>query len=203
ADIVRRHQRFLLTTHIRPDGDGLGSMLALAEVLQGLGKEVHTVIASSFPPRYRFLDPEGKIQQFTPPRDRWRQAEVAGVLDTGTWNQLAAFGPFLRTLSAVKVVIDHHGTQDDLGAEGFIDVTAEATGRLVFEAIESLGVPLPAAAAGALFVAVAMDTGWFRHNNATARTFALAEKLVAAGANPEALYEHLFEQNTLPRLRLT
>jgi phosphoesterase RecJ-like protein len=203
SDIVRRHQRFLLTTHIRPDGDGLGSMLALAEVLRRQGKEVQSVVVGSLPPRYRFVDPEGHIQQFTPPGQPWRQAEVAVVLDTGTWNQLGTFGPFLRELPAVKVVIDHHQTQDDLGALRLVDTTAEATGRLVFEATLALGVPLPAAAANALFVAVAMDTGWFRHSNATAKTFALAEKLVGAGARPELLYERLFEENTLPRLKLT
>jgi phosphoesterase RecJ-like protein len=203
AEIVRRHQRFLLTTHVRPDGDGLGSMLALAEGLGRQGKEAQMVIASSFPPRYRFLDPQARIQQFTPPGDLFRQAEVAIVLDTGTWNQLAALGPFLRALPAVKVVIDHHQTQDDLGALRLVDIAAEATGRLVFEALEALGVPLPEPAADALFVAVAMDTGWFRHSNATAKTFALAEKLVRAGARPDALYDRLFEENTLPRLKLT
>jgi bifunctional oligoribonuclease and PAP phosphatase NrnA len=203
VDIVHRHQRFLLTTHIRPDGDGVGSMLALEEVLQRQGKEVQMVIMSTFPPRYRFLDREARIQQFTPPGELWRQAEVVIVLDTGTCNQLGTFGPFLRSLPAVKVVIDHHQTQDELGALRLVDTAAEATGRLVFEAITALGVPLPAAAANALFVALAMDTGWFRHSNATATTFATAEKLVVAGARPELLYNHLFEENSLARLKLT
>jgi bifunctional oligoribonuclease and PAP phosphatase NrnA len=202
-DIVRRHQRFMLTTHIRPDGDGLGSMMALAEVLKRQGKEVEMVIASSFPPRYRFLDPEARIQPFTTAGAHEPHPEVVIVLDTGTWNQLATFGTFLRSLPAEKVVIDHHQTQDDLGALRLIDVTAEATGRLVDEAIQALGMPLPAAAASALFVALAMDTGWFRHSNATPATFELAGKLLAAGARPEILHEYLFEQNTLPRLRLT
>jgi phosphoesterase RecJ-like protein len=203
VDIVGRHQRFLLTTHIRPDGDGLGSMLALDEVLRREGKEVQMVIASTFPPRYRFLDPEGRIQQFAPPGEHWRQAEAVLVLDTGTSNQLATFGPFLRSLSAVKLVIDHHQTQDELGALRLVDTTAEATGRLVFEAVAALGVSLPATAANALFVALAMDTGWFRHSNTTAATFTLAAKLVQAGARPELLYDRLFEENLLGRLRLT
>ncbi|HLJ93239.1 MAG TPA: bifunctional oligoribonuclease/PAP phosphatase NrnA [Gemmataceae bacterium] len=203
VEIVHRHQRFLFTTHIRPDGDGLGSMLALEEVLRRQGKEVQMVITSTFPPRYRFLDPEARIQQFSPPGENYRQTEVVLVLDTGTDNQLAAFGPFLRSLPAVKVVIDHHRTQDELGALRLVDTTAEATGRLVFEAITALGAPLPATAASALFVALAMDTGWFRHSNATAATFALAEKLVAAGARPELLYDRLFEENSLARLKLT
>jgi phosphoesterase RecJ-like protein len=202
VEVVRRHQRFLLTTHIRPDGDGLGSVQALAEVLRQQGKEVQTIVASSIPARYGFLDREGRIEVFAPPGDRWRNAEAVLVLDTGTWNQLGAFGPFLKSLLASKVVIDHHMTQDDFGAVRLVDTTVEATGRLVFEAITALGVPLTPTAANALFVAVAMDTGWFRHSNTTAATFALAETLVRAGARPELLYDQLFEQSSLPRLKL-
>jgi phosphoesterase RecJ-like protein len=202
VDLVRRHQRFLITTHVRPDGDGLGSKLALADVLERQGKKVRLVIASSFPPRYDFLAPKGRIELFTASGDALRGAEVIIVLDTGTWGQLGDFGPFLRSASAAKVVIDHHQTQDDLGALRFVDTKAEATGRLVYEAIMALGVPLTAAAANHLFVALAMDTGWFRHANTTPATFALAEKLMGAGAEPTRLYEQLFEQNTLPRLKL-
>src|SRR5713101_1256920 len=96
VELVRRHQRFLLTTHVRPDGDGLGSMLALADVLEQQGKAVQTVIASVMPERYRFLDPVGRIQRFTLPGDAWKNADAIVVLDTGTWNQLDDFAPFLR-----------------------------------------------------------------------------------------------------------
>jgi len=89
------------------------------------------------------------------------------------------------------------------GAVRFVDTTAEATGRLVFEAISALGVKLTARMADLLFAALAMDTGWFRHANTTPATFALAGKLVEAGAAPAALYEKLFEENTLARLKLT
>jgi phosphoesterase RecJ-like protein len=202
VDLVHRHKRFLLTTHVRPDGDGLGSQLALAEVLEKMGKQVHPVIASSWPPRYHFLDPNKRIQQFTAPGDAWRGVDMAIVLDTGTWNQLGDFGPFLKSLNVTKAVIDHHVTQDDLGAVRFVDTSAEATGRLVYEAIQALGAPLPEGAATMLFVALAMDTGWFRHPNATAKTFALAADLIAAGAQPSPLYDHLYERNSLSSLKL-
>jgi bifunctional oligoribonuclease and PAP phosphatase NrnA len=201
--LVGEHKRFLLTTHIRPDADGLGSMLGLADVLERLGKETRLVIASTWPPRYDFLDPDKRIQRLRAPGDEFRQADAAIVLDTGTWNQLGDFGPFLKTLPIAKVVIDHHLSQDDLGAVRLVDTTAEATGRLVWEAINALGQPLSPRAAGMLFVALAMDTGWFRHRNTSAATFALADKLVAAGAQPTPLYDHLFEHNTLGRLKLT
>jgi phosphoesterase RecJ-like protein len=202
VELVHRHRRILLTTHVRPDGDGIGSMAALGEVLRRQGKDVHMVITSIMPPRYRFLDPENRIERFAPPGEAWRDTELVMVLDTGTWNQLDEFGPFLKTLAVDKVVIDHHQTQDDLGATRFIDVSAEATGRLAYEAIRALGEPLSERAANALFVALGMDTGWFHHANMTAATFALAAELVAAGARPEALYDRLFEQNSLPRLKL-
>src|SRR5208283_4250085 len=116
------------------------------------------------------------------------------VLDTGTWNQLASVGPFLRGLPVPKAVIDHHLTQDDLGALHLVDAAAEATARLVYEVIRALGVPISDLAARALFVGLAMDTGWFRHSNTTAATLTLAGLLVAAGARPEVLYEELFER---------
>lgn len=202
VDIVHQHQRFLLTTHVRPDGDGIGSLVALREALLHLGKQVQLVISSVFPVRYRFLDPDQVIQQFTPPGDAFRANDAAIVLDTGTWNQLADFGPFLRQLPVTKVVIDHHLTQDDLQSTRFVDTKAEATGRLVFEAITALGVPLGPTTANALFVALAMDTGWFRHTNTNAATFALAERLAQAGAQPTTVYDLLFEQSTLPRMKL-
>jgi phosphoesterase RecJ-like protein len=172
-------------------------------VLEERGKSVQMTVASTLPPRYDFLDPGRRIRQLALPGDAYRTAEVAVVLDTGTWNQLGDFGTLLQTLAVPKIVIDHHLTQDDLGAVRLVDATAEATGRLVFEAVTALGGPLPATAAHALFVALAMDTGWFRHSNTTPATFSLASRLVAAGARPTAAYDHLFEQNSPGRLRLT
>jgi phosphoesterase RecJ-like protein len=178
-------------------------MLALAEVLAGQGKEVRLVIASSFPTRYHFLDPDRRIELFQGHQAPPKPGTAVIILDTGTWNQLGDFGPFLRASSAAKAVIDHHQTQDNLGATCFVDTTAEATGRLVFEAILALGGSLLSArAASHLFVALAMDTGWFRHSNTTPRTFLLASELVSAGARPDELYERLFEDNRLPRMKL-
>src|SRR5204862_1842864 len=88
VELVRRHERFLLTTHIRPDGDGLGSILALGEVLRQEGKQVRLVNSSAMPARYAFLDPDGRVEHFSPPGEEYRDAEVVLVMDTGTWNQL-------------------------------------------------------------------------------------------------------------------
>jgi phosphoesterase RecJ-like protein len=202
ADVIQKKKRFLLTTHVRPDPDGLGSMLGLAEGLAGLGKEVGMVVSSIYPPRYDFLDPHKRIRRFQLPGDEYRSFEAAVVLDTGTWNQLGDFGSFLKTLNVPKFVIDHHPTQDDLGATRLVDTNSEATGRLVYDLLHRLKAPLNKEAAQFLFAAVATDTGWFRHSNTTAPTFALAEALCRAGANPTWLYDQIYEQNRLPRLHL-
>lgn len=202
-DLIRHHQTFLLMTHVRPDADGMGSQLALADALAQLGKTAHVVIASKLPPRYQFLDPDRtRIQNFTPPGTRYRDVDAILVMDTGTWNQLGDFGDFMKSMNVPKAVIDHHRTQDDLGAMRFVDTSAEATGRLSYEIIRALGVPISANAANHLFMALALDTGWFRHSNTTADTFRLAEELVRAGANPTPLYENLFEAAPMPRLKL-
>lgn len=204
VNLVATHQRFLLTTHVRPDGDGLGSLRAIAVVLRHLGKQVHLVYPTSgYPARYDFLDPQGEITPFARSSENQRDVEVILIADTGTWNQLGDMADFLRHTSAIKVVMDHHLTQDDLGAKRFVDASAEATGRLAHEFLTALGKPLPVEAANALFTALAMDTGWFRHSNTTARTFSLAAELVAAGAQPTLLYELLFERSTLGRIKLT
>jgi phosphoesterase RecJ-like protein len=203
VELVHRSKRFLLTTHVRPDGDGIGSILALGEVLRQMSKEVRWVLLSSFPPRYRFLDPDHQLEIFSKPGDAWRDTDAVIVMDTGTWNQLGDFGPFLRDLPVAKVVIDHHQTQDDLGALQLIDVNAEATGRLCYEAIQALRQALSEKAANALLVALGMDTGWFQHSNTSAATFLLASMLVQAGAKPNLISDHLFQNSALARLKLT
>ena len=193
----------LLMTHVRPDADGLGSQLALAEALRAIGKTPRVVIASPLPPRYAFLDPARTlVRQFRPDDAELAACDLILILDTGTWNQIGDFGAELRSRDVPKFVLDHHRTQDDLGGTALVDATAEATGRLAYELIQSLGVPLSATMADNLLMAVALDTGWFRHPNTTAGSFGLAETLVDAGARPTLLYEQLFECASLGRLRL-
>lgn len=204
ADIVRTHQRFLLTTHVRPDGDALGSEVAMARILEALGKDVLLCNAFAVPPNLRFLDPDNRLRQLgiDVPVEKIDGREVLMILDTTAWAQLGAIGDVVKRTKAVKVVVDHHQSGDDLGAELFKDVDAEATGRLVVEAADALGVPLTREIAQGAFVALATDTGWFRFSSTTADTLRLAARLVDAGAAPDQLYKQLYETDTHGRLRL-
>ncbi|MBP3958915.1 bifunctional oligoribonuclease/PAP phosphatase NrnA [Gemmata sp. G18] len=202
VDLLRRHERPLLMTHIRPDADGMGAQLALYDALVALGRKPRVAIASKLLPRYEFLDPQRRvIEDFKPATFTDRDCVV--VLDTGTWNQLGDFGDWLKKSPLPRAVVDHHRTQDDLGGLQLVDITAEATGRLAYEIIRALGAPISPQAAHHLFMAIATDTGWFRHPNATPATFTLCGELVAAGANPTVLYEQLYEAATLARFKLT
>jgi bifunctional oligoribonuclease and PAP phosphatase NrnA len=204
VEFVRSHQRFLIMTHVRPDGDALGSEVGLACALKQLGKAVRVAVASDLGPRYEFANTSSTpIERFRAPGDDFRNVDAIIVVDTGTWGQLAEFGPFMRSMTCGKAVIDHHRTQDDLGGLRFVDTTAEAAGRLIHDATIALDVPVTSEAANALFLAVATDTGWFRHSSVEPRTFALAEELVRAGAKPTVLYDAIYATSTLARMRLT
>jgi len=204
AEIVRSHQRFLLVSHIRPDCDALGSELGMAAVLESLGKKVRIVNGQATPPNLAFIDPKkriGVIGQTVQPAEL-ADIQVLMVLDTGAWAQLGPMSDFIRAFPGKKVVVDHHVSEDDIGAEPFKNVAAEATGRLVVEAAEALGVRLTPEMAMPLFAAIATDTGWFRFASASAGTYRVAEKLIDAGADPAKIYNDLYEQDTLARTRL-
>jgi phosphoesterase RecJ-like protein len=124
------------------------------------------------------------------------------ILDTGTWSQLAGLAPYIRSFTGPKIVMDHHQSQDDLNALRLVDTAAAATGMLVYDAYHALGGVFSPASAQALYVAIAMDTGWMRHPNSSPDVFLAMARLVAEGAQPHAIYRELFEQDRPERLRL-
>jgi bifunctional oligoribonuclease and PAP phosphatase NrnA len=204
VEIIRSHQRFLLTSHIRPDCDALGSELGMAGLLDALGKDVLIVNGHATPPNLAFIDPHRRIRtlgmDIQP--EELADVEVIVILDTSAWAQLGAMGDVIRGSSAKKIILDHHLSADELDAEAFKDTQAEAAGRLVLQAAHQLGVPLTSDIANALFAALATDTGWFRFSSTTASTYRAAAELLDAGARPDEIFNHLYEQDTLGRVRL-
>ncbi len=180
VEVINEHENFLLTSHIRPDCDALGSELGMAGVLEAIGKRVRIVNGQPTPPNLAFIDPRQQIQtmfrEVKP--EEIEDVDLLMVLDTSAWAQLGPMGGVLKDTMAKKVILDHHVSEDDLGAEAFKDVTAEATGRLVVDAAEHLSVALTAEMAMPLFAAIATDTGWFRFANTGARSLEIAAALV-------------------------
>ncbi len=201
--LLDAHERFVLTTHVRPDCDALGSELGLAALLVARGKQVRIVNADPTPEAYAFLDPEDRIETLaTAGEGCWRPGDLFIVLDTSAWKQLGPMAAVFRAATCHKAVIDHHRSSDDLGADVYKDIAAEATGRMIWEIAQAWGEPIPSVAAPALFAAITTDTGWFRFNSVQSRTYLAAADLVERGAQPHVLHEKLYEQGTLAGLRL-
>ncbi|GIW91108.1 MAG: phosphodiesterase [Pirellulaceae bacterium] len=203
AERIKPLQTILLTSHVRPDCDALGSELGMALLLEALGKQVRIVNPQATPAMYAFLDPHQRIR----PREEVSDQEIAEcdgliILDTSAWAQLGCMAEVVRASEACKLLVDHHVGEDDLGAELFKDRQAEATGWLVYDAARCLNVPLTPEMAEPLFAAVATDTGWFRFSSTRPQTFACAADLVRAGARPTWIYDQLYQRDTVARVRL-
>ena len=203
-DLLKSRERFVLTSHVRPDCDALGSELGLAGILESLGKDVRIVNAQSTPPSLAWIDPERRIESLA---EKVRPADLADrdlfvVLDTSAWAQLGAMGDVAKSMRDRVVVIDHHVSEDDLCDMWFKDTSAEATARIVYEIGLRLRVPFTERIATPLYAGLSTDTGGFRFPSVSGESFRVAARLVDAGASPPAIYRELFEQDTLARLHL-
>lgn len=201
CDILRSGERFLLTSHVRPDCDALGSELGLARVLETLGKQVVIVNAHATPDNIAFIDPENKIKTLGVDcqLDSIPEHDVFVVVDTSAWIQLGDMAEAMKASTATKIVIDHHVSSDDLGATEFKDTECEATGRLIADLAAQLKVELTPEIATPLFAAIMTDTGWLRFPSVSASSYACCARLIEGGASPTWVYGQLYEQETLAR----
>jgi len=202
--IIENHQSFVISSHVRPDADAIGSEIGLARILESLGKTVSIVNSSATPATLYFLDPTRQAQQLgtAAKPELVTEAEVHIIVDTSSWSQLSEVGKLMRSSAAKRVVIDHHVSSDDLGAIEFKNTSSEATGSLIFQFSEALQVSLSPDAATALFAAIATDTGWFRFPAVSAETMRIVGRLIEYGASPPAIYRELYEQGSLAKMHL-
>src|SRR4051794_30085316 len=157
--VLREHQRFAVLSHVRPDGDALGSQLALGLSLESLGKSVAIWNEDGLLEKYSFLPGGGKLVR--PPHDP-QEFDIAIALDTATQSRLAPPAPAVR--AAKKWInIDHHVSNSAYGDVVLIDPVAPATGQILFELIKDQKLPTNPAIAENLFVAISTDTGSFQY----------------------------------------
>jgi phosphoesterase RecJ-like protein len=201
---LKRSDRILFTTHVKPDGDGLGSIAALSRWLVGLGKTVDLVLPAPPPARYQFLLPEGPVK-VVGKNIAVEKIQIPGLLcivDTGTWQQLAGLEKLVEACRGRVMVIDHHLTQDPLSDFSLVDAKAAAAVVIVKRLLSEAGFPLGAETASFLLSGLATDTDWFRLPNADAEVFRHAADLVAAGAVPWEVHERLFLGDDLSKVHL-
>jgi len=201
---LRRARSVALTTHVKPDSDGLGSAAALRRWLLALGKTVDTILPTAPPEKYAFLDPDRAFKVAGRDVDLAALAppDLVCVLDAGTWQQLEGLQPLVGESGAPVLVIDHHRTVDPLDDVALIDPDAAATVVIVHRLLTEGGATMDAETATYLFAGLVGDTDWFRLPNVSPATFRLAASLVEAGADPTRIHAHLHLTDTLAKLRL-
>lgn len=198
----RQATSLLLITHARPDGDGLGSMAALAISARQQGKRARTLVPDKVPQRYAFLFGEEQPACGGDFADIAASADLIIILDTCSFTQLDSIQPQIRAAKDRIVVIDHHVTSDDVGSLRWLDPTAAAAGVMTAELLDVLGWPLSQPAAEALATAVTSDTGWLRFANTDPRCLRVMADLLEAGVRPDRLYAKLFQCDRPQRLAL-
>jgi len=187
----------LLTSHLRPDGDSIGSQLALAFTLDALGKQVRLVNADAAPEHYLDFPGMDHIEIATAvPADAAIDAVV--VMECSDLSRTGVAGLDGRYI----INIDHHAGNRMYGALNWFDESAAACGEMVFDLIRALGVPLTPDIATHIYLAILTDTGSFHHSNITPRTFDICRQAVEAGVNPAAMARRVFDSNSFGKLKL-
>ena len=197
--VLREHHEFVVLSHVRPDGDALGSQLALGLSLQKIGKNVRIWNEEGMLEKYSFL-PRGEL--LTKPPATAEHVDVAIALDTAIQNRL---GTTLGAIASAKIWIniDHHVTNPGYGDLVIIDSSAPATGEIIFRLITSQGLPFDHDIAENLFAAISTDTGSFQYPKTSARTFEIAAGLVRDGdLDVGKISQQLYENYPRRRLEL-
>ena len=196
---IRDSERFLLTTHENPDGDALGSLLAMHQVLEALGKDSVMFLAAKefpLPVEYRFMPLEEVFHE--PPADMADRTVI--FLDCGNIDRMPV--DFLKNDGEKVLNIDHHHDNTRFGTINLVDVDASSTAEIVFDLIGKLGVDLTPEVAMALYVGLVTDTGKFMYENTDARSHRMAAALVDAGVDVNEIYRRLYEHVPIEKLRL-
>lgn len=198
AAVLRDKQRFVVVSHLRPDGDALGCTLALGLSLRALGKDVTLWNEDGMLDKLSFL-PGAELVSI--PTAQTQDFDVLVALDTATHPRL---GTPLRSIGKVDLTIniDHHVSNPGYGDLAYIDADAPATGQILYELLAGENLPLDLPIATNLFAAISTDTGSFQYSQTTARTYEIAARLTALGVNVGELSRLLYDNYPLRRLEL-
>ena len=199
ADALRSHESFILLSHVRPDGDAIGSQLALGHALEEMGKTVHYVNEDGLPDSLQFLPGSEKIQ--TPP-DKPLDVQVVVALDCANRPRLGDKALHAASKATLWINIDHHMSNPGYGDLSHIDSTSPATGQILYNLITSQNLPLPDATRDAIYVAVSTDTGSYQYSNTTAATYRMAADLVDRGVDVGTINALTYDNHPYRRIEL-
>ncbi len=194
-------RRFLLTTHANPDGDGLGSQMAMHFYLKKVGKQSVVLNPGPTPAKFRSVDPRGEIQVFDKSK-ALPPADLIFVFDTNDERMLGEMREPLKKHGAQVVFVDHHVPEKGNLDAHLIDEQYAATGELVFCLLRNLRADIDEEMARALYVALVTDTGSFRYKRTSPRTHQVAAELLQKGVLPEKVFRDVYSRDSLEKVRL-
>lgn len=192
---IDHHDVFLVTSHVNPDGDAIGSEIALAMFLRQIGKKVVIMNSTDMPDTLRFLDPENEIRIYSDrgSRELIDSVDAVIIVDVNNWVHLGHIGRALQGKSLPRACIDHHQETEPGFADYTVsDTSAAAVGLLILELIRASNGELTVPIAEAIYAAIITDTGTFRFSNTDARVLRAAAELCDAGASPFAIHRKVF-----------
>jgi bifunctional oligoribonuclease and PAP phosphatase NrnA len=195
-ELIEKHKTFAITSHIRPDGDSMGSSLALCWILKGLGKDAEVIMCDTVPHSYSRLPGSDDVRVV---KDVDRPYDAVFVIECSDVTR-----PGLPKLKDEFVVnIDHHSTTGQFGNLNWIDSTAAAVGEMIYNLAKAIGSKVTPEIASCVYAALLTDTGSFHFSNTTERTFKIASELVRHGAQPAKLSQAIFYNYPYAKVQLT
>lgn len=195
VELIENRHRFAITTHIKPDGDGVGSSLGLYWLLKSLGKDVEVMVRGEVPSAYRSLPGADQIQDISAIEPNYDAVFVIECSDLSR--------PGIEGLQNVTTVnIDHHSTSEHFGTINWIDSTASAVGEMIYNLCKAIGGRITKDIAECVYMALVTDTGSFHFSNTTERTLKVASELVKAGAKPSTIGEAVYNNYPWSRIEL-
>jgi len=196
---IEKAESITLTTHCNPDGDGIGSELALFDALTNMGKKVRLFNRDGIPRIYTFLEHAWNVERGDPHCES-HHADLIISLDSGSRPRLGLSDAFFE--GSVLINIDHHASNKQFGDYNIVDSRYCATGAMVFDLMIAMNTPLTVASASAIFTAVLTDTASFRLNSTTASVYRMVADLVDAGAKPWPISMGVYESRPLAGLHI-
>lgn len=202
---ITNAQRIIVTTHRKPDGDAIGSVIGLCRGLQSIGKDATNLFIGPIEHGLRLAAGDCELNILDEVGLPEEEPDLIIVADTGAWSQLEALEKWLRERKEIVIGMDHHANGDEVAADRVVDTSAAACTQVVMELFEEMGISLGSgrnSVAEALFIGLGTDTGWFRFSNADARCFADASRLLEHNINRYELYRTLEETARPARMEL-
>jgi bifunctional oligoribonuclease and PAP phosphatase NrnA len=203
--IIINNDRFLLTTHVNPDGDAIGSEIAFYEILKKLDKEVKIINHSATPYNLKFLDKHDVIKQFDEELHKsiFNEVDVLVALDFNRSDRMVRMRDDFMQSSKLKICIDHHQDEEEFVDHQFIDTSYCATGHIIYDFIKQTGiVPIDYDLALPIYAAVMTDTGSFRFERTTPELHQITAELLGLGVIPGEVYDRIYDQSYLSKIKL-